>query len=458
LDLVKKLGGIGLNTALDRMAKHASLRNDWYAYTLAANDVVTAYQTLQAKQAKVESVIAEAERIIDERTLERTQAADSITKERYNDMFFRLARNNALSRYLSQFDLAQKYAYLAAQAYDYETGLLSSDPKSADAFLARIVGARTLGEFDSSGKPIVASDAAKGDGGLAAVLAEMDENWLVLKPRLGINNPQPYATWFSLRHDLFRIYGDEAGDNAWKKELRKYVVEDLNEIAEFRHYCQKLSGSTAQKEPGLVIPFSSLIAHGYNFFGEELIGGDSALDSTYFATHIASAGVHFEGFDDTYLAKTPTAFLVPVGEDRMKAVGDNDTVLSWKVVDQTIPAPYQIGSTELNNPDWTPLYDGATGGNDIGARIRKHPSFRAYYGKVGAAPQDSELDCKRLIGRSAWNTRWLLIIPAGSLGNDREAALSAFINGVDYNRDGKLDFKGVHDIKLGLKTYSTSGN
>ena len=46
--------------------------------------------------------------------------------------------------------------------------------------------------------------------------------------------------------------------------------------------------------------------------------------------------MHFEGFDDTYLAKTPTAFLVPVGEDRMKAVGDNDTVLSWKVVDQTI--------------------------------------------------------------------------------------------------------------------------
>lgn len=457
-DFFKKLLEIGVDLAKDRVAKHASLRSDWYACTLAGNDLVSAYQTLQAKQAKVESVIAEAERIIEERTLERAQAADSITKERYNDMFFRLARNNALSRYSSQFDLAQKYAYLAAQAYDYETGLLSSDPKGADAFLARIVGARTLGEFDGSGKPMVASDASKGDGGLAAVLAEMDENWLVLKPRLGINNPQQYATWFSLRHDLFRIYGDEAGDNAWKKELRKYVVDDLNEIAEFCHYCQKLSGSTAQKEPGLVIPFSSLIAHGYNFFGEELIGGDSALDSTYFATHIASAGVHFEGFDDTYLAKTPTAFLVPVGEDRMKAVGDSDTVLSWKVVDQTIPAPYQIGSTELNNPDWTPLYDGATGGNDIGARIRKHPSFRAYYGKVGAVPQDSELDCKRLIGRSAWNTRWLLIIPAGSLGNDREAALSAFINGVDSNRDGKLDFKGVHDIKLGLKTYSTSGN
>jgi hypothetical protein len=456
--LLEQLFESGKNIAMDRVEKSDKLNSDWYAYNAAGNEVVYAYQTLQAAQAKVESVIAEAERIIDERTLERAQAADSITKERYGDMFLRLARNNALSRYSSQFDLAQKYAYLAAQAYDYETGLLSSDPKSADQFLARIVGARTLGEFDASGKPVVASNAAKGDGGLAAVLAEMDENWLVLKPRLGINNPQPYATWFSLRHDLFRIYGDEAGDKAWKKELRKYVVEDLNEVAEFRHYCQKLSGSTVQKEPGLVIPFSSLIAHGYNFFGEKLIGGDSAFDSTYFATHIDSAGVHFEGFDDTCLAKTPTAYLVPVGEDRMTAVGDSDTVLSWKVVDQTIPAPYAIGATELNDPDWTPLYDGATGGNDVGARIRRHPSFRAYYGKVGEMPKDSELDCKRLIGRSAWNTRWLLIIPAGSLGNDREAALSTFINGVDSNRDGKPDYKGIHDIKLGLKTYSTSGN
>ena len=298
----------------------------------------------------------------------------------------------------------------------------------------------------------------KGDGGLAAVLAEMDANWLVLKPRLGINNPQPYATWFSLRHDLFRIYDEEDGDKAWKTELRKYVVKDLNDLPEFRHYCQPLAGSTTQKEPGLVIPFSSLIAHGYNFFGKELVGGDSALDATYYATHIAAAGIHFEGYDDDALAKTPTAYLVPVGEDRMRAVGDRNVVLSWKVVDQTIPAPYAIGSTQLDDPDWTPLYDGATGGNDLGARIRKHPSFRAYYDDVDKDPDDESLDCTRLVGRSAWNTKWLLIIPAGSLGADREAALSAFVNGVDSNRDGKLDFAGVKDIKLGLKTYSTSGN
>ena len=424
----------------------------------AARACKSAYVEMQTAEAALETVIAEAERAIDKRTLARQQATDALTKTRYNEMFFRLARNNALSRYSAQFELAQKYAWLAAQAYDYETGLLSSDRASGERFMARIVGTRTLGEFDDDGEPIAASDAAKGDGGLAAILAELDANWLVLKPRLGINNPQPYATWFSLRHDLFRIYDEEDGDKAWKTELRKYMVEDLNALPEFTHYCQPLAGSAAQKEPGLVIPFSSYILHGFNFFGEPLAGGDSALDSTYYATHISAAGVHFEGYDDDSLAKTPTAYLVPVGEDRMRAVGDPDTVLSWRIVDQTVPAPYAIGSTQLDDPDWTPLYDGATGGNDLGARIRKHPSFRAYYDDEGKDPSDDSLDCTRLVGRSAWNTKWLLIIPAGSLGADREAALSTFINGIDSDRDGKLDFAGVKDIKLGLKTYSTSGN
>ena len=268
----------------------------------------------------------------------------------------------------------------------------------------------------------------------------------------------PYATWFSLRHDLFRIFDGEDGDDAWKTALRKHLVEDLNSVPEFRRYCQPLAGSTAAKEPGLVIPFSSAIAHGYNFFGRPITGGDSSLDSTYYATHIASAGVHFENYDRKVFANTPVAYLVPVGEDRMRAVGDPNAVLSWKVVDQTLPAPYAIGSTKLDDPDWAPLLTGDTGGNDVGARIRKHPSFRAYYGAKDEEPGDGSLDCTRLIGRSAWNTRWLLIIPAGALNADRDAALAAFIGGVDQNRDGQLEYEGVSDIKIGLKTYSASGN
>ncbi|MBP5786918.1 MAG: hypothetical protein J6Y19_03780, partial [Kiritimatiellae bacterium] len=257
---------------------------------------------------------------------------------------------------------------------------------------------------------------------------------------------------------LFRIYDDERGDDAWRTQLRKYWVDDLNAVPEFKRYCQPLAGSSATAEPGLVIPFPTLIAFGYNFFGEETVGGDSTLDPTWFATHVAAAGVHFVGYDDAILAKTPSVYLVPVGADRFRAVGDPDTVRSWNVVDQVIPAPYPVGSSQLDDPDWTPLYNGYTGAGDLGAKIRKHPSFRAYYDKAGEDPSDDSLDCTRLVGRSAWNTRWLLIIPAGSLGADRETALGAFVNGQDTNRDGTPDSPGVSDILLGLRTYSHSGN
>ena len=422
------------------------------------------WKALQVAMKNVETVAAEAERVIDERTLARTQAADVLTKARYNEMFFRIARNAALARYDAMFDLAQKYVWLAAQAYDYETGLLSSDPQSGERFLAEIVGARTLGEFDDDGEPAVTS--GDGDGGLADILARMDQNWLVLKPRLGINNPQRYATWFSLRRELFRIHSDGRGDKAWRTALEKCWVDDLNAVPEFGHYCQPLAGSTAAAEPGLVIPFPTEIVFGKNLFGDDLVGGDAALDATWFSTRIAGAGIHFEGYNESAngysgalpLSRTPTAYLVPIGEDRMRAPGDADKIISWRVVDQTIPAPYAIGSTELDDPDWTPLYTGATGGNDLGARIRKHPSFRAYPGATGETPSDDELDATRLVGRSAWNTKWLLIIPAGGLGADRDAALSAFVRGWDANRDGSLDVLPVRDILLGLRTYSRSGN
>jgi hypothetical protein len=92
------------------------------------------------------------------------------------------------------------------------------------------------------------------------------------------------------------------------------------------------------------------------------------------------------------------------------------------------------------------------------ARIRRIPSFRAIVDGDG----DPEPSNKRLIGRSAWNTRWVMIIPAGSLlgggAENREKALTVFINGLDTDRDGKTDVPGVSDIKLGLKTYATSGN
>jgi hypothetical protein len=431
----------------------------------ARDELESAWGEMLAAQAAFEVVVAKAQRLLESRELERQQAAVALTKLRYHNMFFRQTRNESLARYSAAFDLAQKYVYLAAKAYDYETGLLASDPEAGDAFLRDIIGTRALGVFDADGNPVTGGGV--GDPGLADIMARMDANWLVLKTRLGINNPQPYATWFSLRKELFRILPGPEGDGAWKTELAKYWVDNLLTLPEYRRYCQPFQaiGGLQTQEPGLAIPFSSTIDFAKNFFGNDLAGEDSALDSTYFATKIAEAGIFFDGYNEKLngytgtapFALTPTVYLIPIGDDRMRAPGLEDgTVLSYRIVDQVVPLPYTVGSTHLDNPDWMPLYDGYTGGVDLAARIRKYPSFRAYFGAGGTS--SAYLDCPRLVGRSAWNTRWLLIIPAGTLNANRDDALRTFINGKDANRDGIVDLSGVTDIRLGLKTYSHSGN
>jgi hypothetical protein len=51
----------------------------------------------------------------------------------------------------------------------------------------------------------------------------------------------------------------------------------------------------------------------------------------------------------------------------------------------------------------------------------------------------------RLVGRSVWNTRWLLIIPGGTLLADGEEGLDEFT-------------RNVSDIKLFFNTLGYSGN
>ena len=413
--------------------------------------------------------VAKGQALLEKREALRKRQVNNLSKLRYNEMLFRKFRDKTLSRYSTLFDIAQQYVFQAAQVYDYETAMKPEAEGSGDAFKAKIVATRALGAFDANGNPMVADD---GDLGLAGYLAQMDQNWLVLKPRLGINNPQPYATWFSLRGELFRILPGEEGNAAWAKELTKYWVDDIQSNAEFKRHCQPFQSQFGLKdrEPGLIIPFSTTIDFAKNLFGNELAGGDHAYDSTWYATRIAAAGVWFDGYNakaagglanlQPQLANTPVVYLVPVGFDRMRAPGLADgTFWNFSVVDQVIPAPWAIGREQLDSDTWMPsLTSGDYDGVDSEVKIRKHPSFRAYYDAMGGAPTDDKLDATRLIGRSVWNTRWLLVIPAGAMNADRDKALATFINGVDANRDGILDQTPVRDIKIGFKTYSQSGN
>ena len=63
----------------------------------------------------------------------------------------------------------------------------------------------------------------------------------------------------------------------------------------------------------------------------------------------------------------------------------------------------------------------------------------------------------RLIGRSVWNTRWLLVIPGGTMLFDPEEGLETFINGEPL-AGGDRDGNGVEDITFFFQTYAYSGN
>ena len=88
--------------------------------------------------------------------------------------------------------------------------------------------------------------------------------------------------------------------------------------------------------------------------------------------------------------------------------------------------------------------------------IRKHSDFRAYHDSGYLNESEMSLD-SRLIGRSVWNNRWLLIIPGANLLNDPDAGIDTFING-PMGTTGERNGNGISDIKLFFMTYSYSGN
>jgi len=77
-------------------------------------------------------------------------------------------------------------------------------------------------------------------------------------------------------------------------------------------------------------------------------------------------------------------------------------------------------------------------------KIRRFSSFRAYHDNGYFDANQMSFD-SRLVGRSVWNTRWILIIPSGIFHFDSNFGLEKFI-------------ENVKDIKLFFQTYAISGN
>lgn len=432
---------------------------------VALRELDQATRDLQAMKARALSIQAE-------RLVFRKRAAAIIQGYRTRDLAFRVFRDEALEKYKALFDLAARYTYLAAGAYDYETGLLDSAGSGAAAkFFGSIVQSRALGVIDEHGNPQFTASTS-GDPGLAGVLAQMQGDWSVAKTRLGFNNPDRYRTTFSLRGENFRIIPGETGDGAWRDKLAAARMTNLLDDPDVRRFAMQIDNGDGLPVPGLVIPFQTTIADGFNFFGRPLAGGDHGFSPTSFATKIRSSGIAFDGYvgmddptsiggavggaggqsppdpdlgflDPDALSATPYIYLIPAGVDSMRSppLGDVSAVRTWTVNDQAIPLPFNIGNTDFATND---LFISNESLSEEPFVLRKHQAFRAVpAGTVfSSAPGFTN---SRLIGRSVWNSNWKLVIPGKTLRANPDIGLDVFL-------------KTVTDIKLFLETYSYSGN
>ncbi|WOO41007.1 LamG domain-containing protein [Rubellicoccus peritrichatus] len=401
------------------------------------DDVGITLQALVQQEQEIQSLIAEGFRIMEERELKNIYMAEAAQQNRYSDMIYRISRNEALSKYENAFNFALQYAWLAAKAYDYETGLSEGDAFAASGLLEELIRTRQLGYWNE-GEPSI------GQGGLAEILAKMKINFEHLKGQLGINNPQDETGLISMRHELFRIASDnEFSDERWEQALAAHYVENLWDDPVYRKYCRPLGTPADGAAPAFVIPFSTEINNRLNVFGRQLGSEDHAYSISNFATKINSVGVWFENYEDAALSTSPRVYLVPAGSDVMRVSNSNfPEVRAWDVVEQTIPAPFALNNNDLSEPSYVPSLQTV---NESFAEIKRFADFRAYPSPTGTSFDSDQLTTdSRLIGRSVWNTRWVLIIPASTLHSDDDFAIGEFV-------------ENVSDIQIFFQTYAQSG-
>ena len=428
----------------ERQKKIAEINEQMPVFKAALAKLEVTFNTANATRMKYAKLKAEGDELQNERKRIRIQWAADLSQKRYRNMMYQILRDDELQRYNEAFELAAKYTFLAAKAYDYETGLLMSDSSAASGsqFLSEIVRSRALGRFAEDGAPL--GGGSLGDPGLADILYRMNANWAVLRTRLGFNNAQQDIDSFSLRQDLFGRSAGADGDTAWRNDLAACWVDDLKTHPAFAAHCQPFD-PMQDAEPGFAIPFSTVVAARKDLFGNDLQGGSTAYSSTYFATKLRGVGVWIETDGTASIPKRPEVYLVPSGLDYMRVPmkSSSSAVVAtrmWQVVDQTIPVPYSLSDTDWSSADWGALKDVCA--NEM-CTVRRHPAIRAQTG--ASFSEDSLTYNARLIGRSVWNDQWWIFIPAASINAYNARSRTMFLD-------------SVKDIHLNLKTYSLSGN
>jgi len=392
---------------------------------------------------RLQQAAVRAGRLVNERKRLVARADGSLAEERWRDLSFRVFRNAALKNYRGLFDIAARYVVLAARAYAYEFDARSD----GDDALSGIYRERLLGDEGGFVR------------GLQGVLARLE----AIAPASKFNRPLETLgeRSFSFRRNLLGISDEEEfpiPDLRFRAWLESQIVDRLEDLTEIRDQAQV----SVQRDygPALVIPFATEI-ESRNFFGQgpELPFGNANFSITRNAK-IRSFAIRLDGVDAALgtdpQSGTVFVYLLPVGdsvlrENTNRPVIEDELATPWAVVDQYLPVPSLAQAPDLTKRRYNPWRSGAqSGGNFLGA-IKRHRDSEAQI-ELG---QPLRLNTN-LAGRSAWNTRWLLVIPGSQWTSSSDPfeirrKLRQFIYGTTADPAAE---RGINDIRLIIQAYS----
>jgi hypothetical protein len=431
-------------------------------------EIYSLYDSFQQGAGRYLAAEARGQRLLEEYIRFRQRAGGEAANSRYRDLAYRVFRDEKLEKYRAHFDQAAQSLYRAGLALDYEINWKGFDPNQRRNILSQIVRTRAIGDA-AGNEPKLSS----GDAGLAGIYAQMNVGWQSAKSILRINSPEiAPVKRISLRNELFRIAAnDRQGNLAWRAAIEKNIVRDLGEVPDFVKHCDfewttafspPLNAFVRQPERGMVLNFPTVIASQLNTFGfpfNQQI--DSRFVSTSFANRITSVGIWLRGVSSMSPTANVEAYLVPIGNDVLRnplysnpiTTPDLSRFSEWKVLEELLPLPELLsrgsvqftaaGGTTITRADmltqtlakgWIPaMHSGSSAARGFGDgtayndgtqlysvntlpfNVRRYGAFLANHDNVA---QQELSTSNRLVGRSVWNTRWMLVIPNRSISMD----------------------------------------
>jgi hypothetical protein len=149
-----------------------------------------------------------------------------------------------------------------------------------------------------------------------------------------------------------------------------------------------------------------------------------------------------DNYNAAGLSTSPRGYLVPIGNDYLRLSSSAESgIRMFGIQEQRIPTPFVINQGNLSSPGFIPTLNGVDGSF---GQLRRHGDFRMYHDNDVTIDESELTFDTRLIGRSVWNSEWMLIIPGAGLHVDPMTGLMKL---ADH----------VSDIKLHFKTYSHQG-